>query len=258
LGEADKPTQPPAEELHILHQQLARLQAEKELALQTVEKRLAELHILNKISQAAAAETDLNDLYQVIHLEVKQILGEVNFLIATYDPFRDQIEIPYVYEDGEILHIDPFPLGEGLTSILIHTRQSLLLVEDTENKAKALGAKMVGAPAKSWLGVPLIFSGEATGAIIVQDTEREGRFSEDDQRLLTTLAGQIAIAIRNVELLDATRRLAERERLLAGIFGKIWASTDIETILRTALGELGQVMNASTGRIELQTPPISD
>lgn len=258
MGEADNPNQPPAEELHILHQQLARLQAEKEQALQTIEKRLAELHILNTISQAAAAETDLNELYRVIHQEVKQVFGEVNFLIATYDLLQNQIEIPYVYEDGDNLHIDPFPLGEGLTSILIRTRKSLLLVEDTENKARALGAKMVGAPAKSWLGVPLIFSGEVTGAIIVQDTEREGRFNEDDQRLLTTLAGQIAIAIRNVDLLEATRRLAERERLLAGILGKIWSSADVDTILRTALGELCLAMHASAGRIELQMPSISE
>jgi GAF domain-containing protein len=240
------------EELDRLRQQVARLQQEKEQTLQSREKRLGELLALSAISQATAGETDLARLYRVIHAEIRRVMGEINFMIAHYDAARDIIEIPYVYEEGQELQIEPFPLGEGLTSILIRTRRPLLVVEDTENRFRALGAKLFGAPAKSWLGVPLIVVGEVIGAIIVQDLEHEHRFNEDDQRLLSTLAGQVAITIRHIRLLENARRQAERERLLKEISSKLMSSTDMDTILRTAIHELGRALRASEGIIQLE------
>ena len=63
--------------------------------------------------------------------------------VALYDEKSNTISIPFNYEDEKISTIESFPLGEGLTSILIRTRQPLMLVEDTERKAAELGAKMV-------------------------------------------------------------------------------------------------------------------
>ena len=59
-----------------------------------------------------------------------------------------------MYESGSYLKSETFPLGEGLTSILINTRQPLMLIENTEAKAMELGAKVLGKPAKSWLEFP--------------------------------------------------------------------------------------------------------
>jgi hypothetical protein len=51
-----------------------------------------------------------------------------------------------------------------------------------------------------------------------------------------------------------TLRQLERYRILASVLGKIWASTDVETILRLTLQELGGALNASEGWIQLGTP----
>lgn len=110
------------------------------------------------------------------------------------------------------------------------------------------------SPAKSWLGAPLLVGGDVLGAIIVQDQEHEHRFDEDDQRLLTNLATQVAITVRNVFQLENARRQAERERIAAEISAKLWASTDIHTILHTAIQELSRKLEASEGTILLQSP----
>jgi GAF domain-containing protein len=255
----DKPLpDDPGSQIQDMQDQIEKLQAEKTQALQKMEERLAELLTLNAISQAATAETSLPDFYRIIHQEIKVVMGDVHLIIARYYPDQNQIEIPYAYEGGEILHIDPFPLGEGLTSILIRTRQPLMLVDDTENKARALGAKLVGMPAKSWLGVPMMVVGEVIGALIVQDSEHEHRFDENDQRLLITLAGQIAIAIRNLQLLEDTRRRADREKILANVISQAWASSDLETILKSTLLELSKSLQVTTGRISIEAPFITN
>jgi signal transduction protein with GAF and PtsI domain len=117
-----------------------------------------------------------------------------------------------------------------------------------------LGAKVSGASAKSWLGVPLVVSGDVLGAIILQDTSREQRFDDDDLRLMTTLASQVAITIRNVRLLLIAERRAEKEKIISNITSKIWAAPDIESVTRTALQELGRALHASSGQIQLDKP----
>ncbi len=170
--------------------------------LSNLQDRVSMLQTLNQISEAINAETNLMALYQSLHRHISQTVGEdISFLIALYHPAENQIEIPYIYEKDELISIPPFPLGEGLTSIMIQTRQPLMIVKDTEQRAAQLGAKISGKPAKSWLGVPLLLGGQAIGALILQDLEHEERFTQNDLTLFTTLAPQVAIAVRNAQLL---------------------------------------------------------
>jgi GAF domain-containing protein len=227
---------------------------DKVYTAQRMEKRLTALQSLNAISQAVSVETDLMRLYQVIHREVISVIGNVSFAVATYDAQTDTIEVPYLFEGDQLRSVERFPAGEGLTSIIIRTRQPMLLVDDTERKTRQLGAKIVGRPAKSWLGVPLLMAGEAIGAIILQDLEREGRFDEDDQRLLTTLASQVAVAIRNARLLESTYRQAARERRLYEITKKIRSSPDIPGIMQSTAQELSKILGTRRAAIELGFP----
>jgi transcriptional regulator with GAF, ATPase, and Fis domain len=220
-------------------------------AQRIMEKRLDALQTLSTISQAVSIETKIDGLYQAIHQEVNRLLGVVDFLIATYDPSNDTIKIPYMYEGGSYLKSEPFPLGEGLTSILINTRQPLLLVENTETRAKELGAKVLGKPAKSWLGVPLLVSGEVIGAMIVQDLEQEMRFDEEDQFMLSTLASQVAVAIHNAHLLENLHLQAEREKQLNQITSKIRAASDMQAILETTVKELSSALKPRRAEIKV-------
>lgn len=241
-------------EIGALRSQVEHLSQGNQRALLALEERSAELEALNTIGQVTALGADLSSIFRVIHEETEKLVGSVDFMIALYDEGTKQIEVPYAFEDDHYLQIEPFPLGEGLTSIVIRTRQPIIMVQDTVYKARELEAKTAGAPAKSWLGVPLIFAGEVIGAIIVQDAEKENRFSKDDQRLLSTLANQVAVSIRYVSILEDTRKQADHERIVSEISGKVWASASVDTILRTAIRELCQAWNASEGWIVLDFP----
>lgn len=222
--------------------------------LKVMEKRLVVLETLDLVNKTISAETNLTNLYKLIHDQIVKVMGEVDFLIALYDEEQNSIEIPYAFETGRSISMPSYPRGQGLTSILIKSKKSLMLVENVERHAMELGVKVFGKPAKSWLGAPLLVGGEAIGAIVVQDFEHEHRFDEDDQRLLSNLATQVAITVRNAFQLENTRLQAERERLASELSSKLWASTDIDTILRTVIQELSQKLEATEGRIFLENP----
>ncbi len=199
------------------------------------ERRALEIKALNALASIAATANDLHALYTTIHEQIRSVVGDHGFVIALYEQKTNSISIPYLYEEGEFSSIEAFPLGEGLTSILIRTREPLMLVEDTLNRAAAMGAIISGKPARSWLGVPLLAQGEAIGALILQDLENEHSFDENDLRLVTAVANQVSGAISNARTLNESRQTALQFETAAEIARDISSSLNLDELLKKAV-----------------------
>lgn len=242
---------------------------------QAVARSLAELQSLWKISlvvgnRGTSAQTGLKSLYSEVQAQVEQLMGQFSsFAIGLLEtPIagaetgpadtsvsarHNRINFVHFTEQGRQVQINPIPLGEGLSSIVIRSRQALLLEKDAQARAAALGAKVVGQLAKSWLGVPLLLQGRVIGIMIVQDFELEGRFDQHDLRLLSALAAQVALAVNNARLLEATRRQAGFEKKLNQISSQISSSVELQDILRITTQELAALLGAHRARIRIQS-----
>jgi GAF domain-containing protein len=199
------------------------------------ERQAAEIRALNILASNTTNVDDLRTFYKLIHDQIRSVIGQYGFVIALYDQRTNSISIPYLYEDNTSSSIDSFPLGEGLTSILIRTREPLMLVEDTEKRAVAMGAKITGKPALSWLGVPLLARSEAIGAIIIQDLERENSFDYADLRFMASVATQVSGAIYNVILINESKKSALQFETAAEIARDISSSLDLDELLEKAV-----------------------
>src|SRR5215216_7606553 len=199
------------------------------------ERQAAEIKALQTLASNTTNVDDLRTFYKLIHDQIRTVIGQYGFVIALYDQRTNSISIPYLYEDNTSSSIDSFPLGEGLTSILIRTREPLLLVEDTEKRAIAMGAKIAGKPAMSWLGVPLLARGEAIGAIIIQDLENEHSFDANDLRFMVAVANQVSGAIYNVVLINESKQTALQFETAAEIARDISSSLDLDELLEKAV-----------------------
>jgi len=200
-------------------------------AIQISNQKLEKLEILSTFSNNIINETEPEHLYPLIHELIKDKVGDVDLFIALYDSETNHIEIPYLFEGDQPLNIDPFPLGDGLTSIVVRSRQPLLLVENTEERAKALGAKIVGQSAKSWMGIPLIVGDEVVGIISLQDVEQEQRFDREDLDLLSMLAPPIAGAIRSSKLLAESKKRSYQLQTSAEISRETSTTLDQDDLL---------------------------
>lgn len=198
--------------------EIAGTSLERFSVMETLQHRLVELETLKTVGETISSEPDLSFLFEILQQEISEHLGaDLTFGVALYHPQQNQVEFPYLSNGSERLRQDPVQLGEGLTSYVISQRKPLILVQDTEEAARKLGVRMIGSPARSWMGVPLIAGGELLGALVVQDKEHEGRFTEEDLRLLETLCPQVAGAIRTSRLLAEMQRAVqsfEQERFL--------------------------------------------
>lgn len=235
----DRPIPPETVQVYANLADLVTSSLERILAAQKTDSHIAEMEIITTVGEKISTIRDLNTIFNTLHSNIRLLLGDVNFLVAIYDARTSSIAVPYMYEKGfeggDVSSIDTFPLGEGLTSILIRTKRPLMIVEDAERRAEALGAKIVGKSAKSWLGTPLIVSDEVVGALIVQDVEHEYAFDDNDLQLLTTFSTQVAGAIYNARLLEQMNSRAIQLQTAAEVARDISGLLDLGELLNKAV-----------------------
>jgi GAF domain-containing protein/HAMP domain-containing protein len=209
------------------------------------ERRLAEMQALSSISQELTGATDLSAFCAALHEQIRRTIGNYSVAVALYNEETESINIPYNYETGEneVTEVSPFALGEGLTSVLIRTQQPLLIADNAQKQITELGAKQVGKPAKSWMGAPMIFHGQPIGAIIVQDTEKEKQFDNDDLRFLITLTAQATGTIYNTRLVEESRQSARQIQTAAEIARDISSSLDLDELLLKAVELIREEFN---------------
>ncbi len=105
------------------------------------------------------------------------------------------------------------------------------------------------------LSVPIKVRGDVIAAIFeTKKRAEDGPWTPQELVVIEAVAEQLGIALENARLFEETQRLAQRERVAAEVAGKVWASSDINTILQTAVQELGRALNASQGVIRLKLP----
>jgi GAF domain-containing protein/CheY-like chemotaxis protein len=184
------------------------------------ERRAAELDAVNTVSQQVAGKLDLDALIEVVGDQVRNLFKADIAYVALVDRRTNMINFPYQY--GE--EVEPRPLGDGLTSRIIETGEALILNEDVDRRSAELGARIIGRQSLSYLGVPILVDGVAQGVLSVQSTSHEGRYEPADQRLLSTIAANVAVALSNVRLFNETREALERQTATSEVLQVISSS----------------------------------
>ncbi|MGP0074255.1 MAG: GAF domain-containing protein [Bryobacteraceae bacterium] len=167
-----------------------------------IRERAAELATINRITQALTTQLEMDRLIQLVGDQVRDVFHAPIAYVSLLDRSTMMLHFPYAF--GEDAASQPF--GEGLTSQIIRSGQPLLINEDLDGSRARLGVQPLGRHAASYLGVPIPAGGEMIGVISVQTTDQEGRFTEADQRLLSTIASAVGVAIHNARLFDETRQ----------------------------------------------------
>jgi GAF domain-containing protein len=90
---------------------------------------------------------------------------------------------------------------------------------------------------------PILLRGQPIGALRVRTPMDD--WNKDLQAVLTDMAGHVAQAVENARLVEQTQRTASRERTINEINARVRQTIDLDTILQTAVNELGQTLRAA-------------
>ena len=165
------------------------LQLENVRLLHELEQRVDQLSILNETGRALASSLRTEELVDIIHQQVSQLMDADNLYVALYDYISDAVSFPLAFKDGQRRQIASRQAGNGLTEYIIQSQRALLFKHPADKRPLYLDPaspafQEIGVPSCSFLGVPMIASDQSVGVIAVQHFEREEAYAEDELKIL--------------------------------------------------------------------------
>jgi GAF domain-containing protein/DNA-binding response OmpR family regulator len=210
FGQHPRPGQQTSLDLMQVAGQQIGIAIENAQLFQEAQSRAAELAVLNEMGRTLASYLDVHEVTEALYAFVSRLMNTFSFFVGLYDEDTGEMELPVVYTSGTRIYPPRRKLGNALSDYVIRNRVSLLLNgDDITAQQEQLGVRFVGLgdakPAKSWLGVPLLYGDQILGAVVVQSIDKPFLYVENHRRLLTAVASQAAIAIQNARLFERTQ-----------------------------------------------------
>jgi GAF domain-containing protein len=104
------------------------------------------------------------------------------------------------------------------------------------------------------VAIPLKLRGQTIGVLDVRSKNGQRPWKPDEIAMLEAAAERAALALENARLIESAQRRAARERAIGDISTRIGAVSNLESILQTAVEELGRkIGGAAEVTLEIST-----
>ena len=172
-----------------------------------VSRQAQTLSMLNEISRELTSILDLDCLLQRIGELLHQLIDYHMFGILLVDESGQNLVHRFAVRFDKNVQIkDVMSIGRGLVGYAAQHKEAVLVPDVTRDPRYVT----LNPESRSELCVPLILKDRVIGVLDLEHTKR-GYFTDFHQRTLTTLAGQLAVAIENARLYQ---RISQQEQRL--------------------------------------------
>jgi len=217
-------------------------------------QREAELAILNSVGEAMAKTLDVKTVTRIVGDKVRDIFSADQIGILLFDKRTNLLRLIYGYDKAHDRYVDdvqikPLPLGKGLTSKVIESRQPLLLStrEEQDVHGHYLPPELKGQikTSESWLGVPIIVDEEALGVVMIEDY-RPHVYNENHLRLLQILSSNMGVAIQNASLFDETQQRNAELAIINSVQEGLASKLEMQAIYDLVGDKIREIFDANT------------
>ncbi|MDQ7819083.1 MAG: GAF domain-containing protein [Armatimonadota bacterium] len=202
-----------------------------------------ELEVVERIGRASVT-LDLEQLYRSMYEAVAAVMPADAFCVALYDHERSALSYEFVVDGGRRVPPRMVPLTPQVRDLLTGAVPRLLSASAGAADAPDLlpGDRPRGRPL-STLVVPVLRGDQAVGLLAVH-SDAPGAYTGGDARLLETIAAQVATAIDNARLFEATRRSLDRLTTLQRVANAVAASRTFADVVAAIMDGARQVLDA--------------
>jgi sigma-B regulation protein RsbU (phosphoserine phosphatase) len=179
-----------------------------------VSRQAQTLTVLNEIATELTSILELDPLLERVGQMLRRLIDYQMFAIMLLDEKGETLITRYAWRFGHAhTPLRQIPIATGLVGAAVREWR-MLNVPDVLQDARYLP---MNTETRSELIAPLFHKGRIIGVLDLEHT-RAGFFNLEHERMLTTLAAQVAIAIENARLYQAVRsqeRQLERDMTMA-------------------------------------------
>lgn len=230
-------------------QGIARDITERKHASEAIAQQAEREAIINRISNAVRQSLDLEEIFRTAVDEVGSHLGVDRctfFLLEEAGKIARSVAqycapgIPSVGQDFAIPDLNQInqALDERGALTIADVRRDLRLKGDYQELLKPLGVRSI-------MYVSINLGDRMTGAITLSTTKKTREWNDAEVALVTAVANQTGLAMRQAGLLERAEATSAREALINRLSLAIRASLSLPEVLHTATRELGRALSAS-------------
>ncbi|HEY8168491.1 MAG TPA: GAF domain-containing protein, partial [Candidatus Limnocylindrales bacterium] len=220
-----------------------RASAESQRLLAETNQRAAELEIVNEVGRALASQLDFGAIVEAVGDRATSALGVLGSSISIVDPATDELTFYYWIDDGVRRHtMEGIVLGDPLSAEILRTNRVVRIGSAAEAAARGTPFKIGGT--ESYLGVPIPAGDKAIGVFALGSHEQHA-YTESEERLLTTLASTMGVALENARLVQETRRRAAELATVNEVGQAVAAQLDLDPLIELVGGLIGTTFAAA-------------
>lgn len=178
-----------------------------------LENIVKDFSLLYEIGQRVNSTIEMSELYSVLQEVLPRQLDLQRFAILLVDDRKEFLNVKAVYgfKDPEKMRNISFRIGEGISGEVAKSGEYIYL-PDVEADTRFLHYRGESVEKGSFISMPLRYKKDILGVMNCSRPNKND-FSEEDIRMLTLVANQIALAVENAQLYTKTRELSVRDEL---------------------------------------------
>ena len=202
------------------------------------ERKRSELdrQVTTEIIHAVSVTDNLDDLLRLVHVALGKVLDAENCFVALYEPSTGMFHFPLFVDKFDIAS-PADDLKKSCTSYVFRTGEPAIMTKEFFEQLESRGeAELVGTPSPSWLGVPLRTPTKTIGVLVVQNYETENVYTQRDLEFLSSVGGQIALAIERKRAEERVRESEARLRVLVEQLPAVLWTVDRNLSFTSAVG----------------------
>ena len=145
----------------------------------------------------------------------------------------------------------------GLTSNLISEPMEIPGADEVLQSGNPFQKYSENTNGSRQITIPMKLRGEIVGMLNVK-TDNDRAWSADELDIISAIVERAALSIENARLLNESQKRAIHEQTISQMSTRIGAGTDIATILKTAVRELGTQISGAQISVEMENEQAAD
>lgn len=191
------------EEIEEANYKIADLASELESKNNSLEMTIIRLSALNRMGMALNSTMNLDNLFDTMIRRALEAVGAKIGYILLLDNEHNALRVGGSVGLYDLVSNDMrLPIRPGGVSYWVFQNRQPLLIDKITESQKFNAISSLGYTRDSLICAPLLVKDEIIGTITLANKEDGTPFKNDDLELLTTIAAQASIAIKNVQLYE--------------------------------------------------------
>ena len=242
------------EEIEAANYTITDLASELEQKNVNLERAVERLSTIYKVGLAINSTMDIDRLFNLIVRTTMTTL-KANFgYIILYDAENSCLNVTNLIGNGKLLApTTAIPMKDSSVSSWVIRNRQPILIADINEAPQFDRFSDLGYERKSLICAPLLVKDEIIGTISVVNKIDDSQFNSDEMEMLSTIAAQAAISIKNATLYDEQQQtyLNTIQALVSAIEASdSYTKGHSERVTRYSL-EIGRRLNLSEDRMQI-------